>query len=74
MNGLHGQNPVINFRSEGRTRSVGEPTPQDKKQQAEEFVKRLKKDKQEREAQHRMMTQAKDNEFLSKLQQTLNNR
>ena len=72
MSGLQDSNSYngsLNFRSNvsGRTKSVGAPTPEDKKQQAEEFVKRLKKDKQEREAQHRMMTQAKDNAFLSKL-------
>jgi hypothetical protein len=73
LSGLQRPEP-INFRSAGRTRSVGEPGPDEKKRQAEEFVRRLKKDKQEREQQQRMITQAKDNAFLSKLQETVANR
>ncbi len=45
-----------------------------KKEQAKAFIKKLKKEKTERERQMKMMNDAKDEGFLAKLQQTLANR
>ena len=64
----------------GRTKSVGTvggistPNTTDKKDQAAAFISRLKRDKHDRERQQKAMVDAKDQAFLSKLQQTLNNR
>ena len=57
-----------------RTKSVGTSSPTKKQEQAAAFVNRLKKDKQEREMQQKAITDAKDQAFLSKLQETMNNR
>lgn len=57
-----------------RTKSVGTSSPTKKQEMAAAFVNRLKKDKQEREMQQKAITDAKDQAFLSKLQETMNNR
>ena len=54
--------------------SVGTPQDLARKQEAENFIKRLKKEKAEREQNMKFMTDAKDNQFLKKLQDTLDQR
>ena len=44
----------------------------EKQGQAAAFINRLKKDKLEREKQQKALVDAKDQAFLSKLQETLN--
>ena len=57
-----------------RTRSVGTydassviGSPKEKQAQANAFVRKLKKDKLDRERQHKMISEARDAAFLTKL-------
>lgn len=61
---------------DGRTRSVGavEYGEKEQKKKAENFVKKMQREKAERERMHKMQMEAKDQAFLTKLRVTLDNR
>jgi hypothetical protein len=64
-------NGPLDYPRPTKANSVGGTPSDQKRQEAENFVKRLRKEKAEREQNLKFMTDAKDNMFLKKLQDTL---